>query len=121
MVIPLTIDNIVCNAEFQKMEKVINVSRELGERVSCCPLYHAWKYMEETDTFELITLTDNNTLRKRRKAECFDLIDHKSKLWWDSLSEKDNAAVKQWYADWLAVTETKVIPALPDILKAKEE
>ena len=120
MIIPLTIDNIVCNANFQKMEKVINVSRELGEQISCCPLYHAWKYIETTDTFELIQLLDNNTLRERRKAECFNLIDNKSILWWNSLSTEDNLAIKQWYADWLAVTDTKIIPELPNILKAKE-
>ena len=120
MIIPLTADNFVCNAEFQKMEKVINVSNELGARISCCPLYHVWQYIEAEDTFKLIPLMDNTTLRERRKVECFNIIDNKSILWWNSLSKEDETEVKQWYSAWLNVTNTKVIPELPKILNVEE-
>lgn len=120
MIVPLTVNNLVCSADLPKLERVVNVSRELGEKVACCPLYFAWRYIEADDDFALIPLLDDNTLRNRRQTECFDRIDNKSVLWWNSLSDEDEAEVKQWYNDWLNVTSTKVIPELPTIFRQKE-
>lgn len=48
-------------------------------------------------------------LRDLRKRECFAVI-NRGKAWYDLLTLEQEAELKQWYADWLHVTETKIVP-----------
>ena len=54
-------------------------------------------------------------LRRRRKTECFAIVD-RSKLWYDTLTSQQYQELRAWYDAWLSVTETKVIPTKPEWL-----
>ena len=53
-----------------------------------------------------------NLLRKQREKECFPII-NRGRLWYNSLTTLQMQQLKQWYNDWLMVTETLVIPKKP--------
>lgn len=53
-------------------------------------------------------------LRSRRNSECFKIIDNRSMLWWNNLSEARKEELNAWYSAWLNVTETLVIPEKPE-------
>ena len=59
-------------------------------------------------------------LRKLRAKECFAVI-NRGKLWYDSLTDEQYSELKNWYFDWLNVTETKNIPCRPTWLNGKLE
>ncbi len=59
-----------------------------------------------------------NLLRRRRELECFSVI-NRGKAWYDLLTLDQESELKQWYEDWLNVTETKVIPIRPNWLYDK--
>ena len=60
------------------------------------------------------------TLRKLRAKECFPVV-NRGKLWYDSLTDDQYSELKDWYFDWLDVTETKNIPCRPVWLNEKLE
>lgn len=51
-------------------------------------------------------------LRNRREAECFSVI-NRGQLWYEGISLTQLLELRKWYKDWLAVTETKVVPEKP--------
>lgn len=51
-------------------------------------------------------------LRARRETECFSVI-NRGQLWYEGISIPQLLELRQWYKDWLAVTETKVVPERP--------
>ena len=57
-------------------------------------------------------------LRQRREVECFPYV-NRGELWYEVYVDTDAKKVefKQWYLDWLAVTETLVAPTKPDWLE----
>lgn len=57
-------------------------------------------------------------LRKLRITECFSII-NRGKLWYDSLTLSEEAELRDWYAAWLNVTETLIIPKRPSWLDNK--
>lgn len=59
-----------------------------------------------------------NALRRQRDAECFKVI-NRGKAWYDLLTLDQETELKQWYHDWLNVTETLVIPIAPAWLNEK--
>ena len=59
-------------------------------------------------------------LRKLRAKECFSVI-NRGKLWYDSLTDEQYSELKNWYFDWLNVTETKNIPCRPAWLNGELE
>ena len=59
---------------------------------------------------------DENSLRERRERECFSILDNRSQLWWNKLTEIQREEIEAWYEAWLEVTETKVIPEKPSWL-----
>lgn len=106
------------SADQSKNNKIpINITFDEWQQISIIPEFMAWKYIQNEDKFILVDLLDLTVLRDRRQKECFNIIDNKSKLWWESLSEDDLAYIKQWYHDWLDVTKTLKIPELPQCLK----
>lgn len=107
-------DNTICYDGETK--KSVTISVETFNKITNCEFGHAWHYNEETKDFEYIELIDEESLRDRRQVECFNILDSRSKFWWDNLTEEQNIELKQWYQDWLKVTETKVIPIKPEWL-----
>lgn len=59
-------------------------------------------------------------LKKRREEECFSII-NRGKMWYDQLTEEQYLELRQWYFDWLNVTETRIIPTRPVWLNQKLE
>ena len=57
-------------------------------------------------------------LRFQREYQCFPII-NRGQLWYSNLSEQQLVELKEWYKAWLDVTETKVIPEIPEIKKMK--
>lgn len=51
-------------------------------------------------------------LRSRREKECFSVI-NRGQLWYEGVSITQLLELRKWYKDWLAVTETKVVPDKP--------
>lgn len=112
----LTTSNLVLNTFVEEpINRVLNVTEEQFKIINTHPAYSAWQYNDETDSFTLVSLLDEQSLRARRKEECFDLIDTKSKLWWDNLDPAMYTEISNWYHAWLDVTTTKQIPELPKI------
>ena len=56
-----------------------------------------------------------NELRAQREIECFPII-NRGALWYNTLTEEQEAELQVWYQAWLDVTETKVIPEKPEWL-----
>ena len=56
-----------------------------------------------------------NNLRAKRETECF-LIINRGQLWYDTLNEQQIVELKQWYIDWLDVTDTLEVPIKPSWL-----
>ena len=62
---------------------------------------------------------DNNRemvfLRSQREKACFPYI-NRGKLWYSKLSAEQKEELDAWYQAWLNVTDTKIIPAVPEWL-----
>lgn len=56
-----------------------------------------------------------NELRDRRDCECFQII-NRGQFWYDTLSDTQKEELRNWYQEWLDVTETKIIPEKPEWL-----
>ena len=57
-------------------------------------------------------------LRERRKSECFSVV-NRGLLWYMMLSDEQHAELNRWYAAWLDVTETLIVPDAPEWLNKK--
>lgn len=68
------------------------------------------KILDETERLSVF--------RKQRETECFPII-NRGKLWYDCLTLEQLVELKQWYKDWLDVTDTLVIPVKPKWLNEK--
>ena len=55
------------------------------------------------------------TLRQRREAECFSVI-NRGALWFTRLIEEQKAELDTWYQESLDVTETRTVPDKPSWL-----
>lgn len=55
--------------------------------------------------------TDNykNFLRQVRQYQCFSVI-NRGKLWYDKLTAEQVSSLANWYAQWLNVTESLIVP-----------
>ena len=67
-------------------------------------------YIPYTDT----ELAENKLteLRERRRTECFSVCDRA--CWYDALTQEQKAEVQAWRRAWLDVTDTLIIPDMPD-------
>ena len=59
-----------------------------------------------------------NFLRGLREKECFSVI-NRGKLWYNLLTNEQLTELKNWYTDWLNVTDTLEIPVKPEWLNNK--
>jgi len=89
----------------------LEVTDEQLEQISTFSFNTNWRYLN--GEFVLESLMDNDSLRARRQRECFNIIDNRSQLWWNRLSEEEKTELDVWYRAWLNVTKTKVIPNKP--------
>ena len=102
--------NIPSSEEDTEME----VSSEIFGKLGQIPFTKNWRYVN--GEFVLEDLMDDNTLRSRRQKECFNIIDNRSQLWYNHLTDAQKQELDGWYEAWLSVTETHVIPVKPDWL-----
>ena len=94
---------------------IIEISDYNFEKTSIFKVNTNWRYVD--GDFVIVELNDDGSLRNRRQLECFDIIDNRSKLWYDTLTEEQYDELKTWYEAWLKVTETKVVPVKPEWFK----
>ena len=75
---------------------------------------HPMLYTDE----ELKREYQRKILRQRREVECFPYV-NRGELWYEVYvdTEAKKMEFKQWYLDWLAVTETLVAPTKPEWLE----
>ena len=105
----------------EKSEKrTLIVGEEAYNKTFFSPLHFAWKVengelvnmrYEETPTEEI-----QAEIRSIRENEVFPIID-RSKLWYESLSDKQIIELRKWYKDWLNAPRTLSIPEKPKWLK----
>lgn len=54
-------------------------------------------------------------LRRQREIECFTII-NRGPLWYERLTTGEKEELRQWYQEWLDVTDTLKIPNPPSFL-----
>lgn len=89
----------------------LEITDEQLEQISTFGFNTNWRYVD--GEFVLESLMDDDSLRERRKRECFNIVDNRSQLWWNKLTEIQREEIEMWYETWLNVTETRVIPKKP--------
>lgn len=110
-------DGYVLGPYFNDFFKEFEVDNETAVKLSTFPLYRNWRYNFETKEYFLEELMSEDILKARRQKECFNIIDNRSQLWYNHLSDEHKIELDEWYQKWLDVTETKVIPTKPEWLK----
>lgn len=91
------------------------VDDELYERLMTCTIGMNWRFVD--DDFIMVDILDEKTIRERRQIECFNLVDNRSQLWWNHLSDEQKSELDKWYESWLIAPETKTIPEKPKWLE----
>ena len=69
-------------------------------------------YKVENDKFVLLISVeelDKEIIRKRRKSECFPII-NRGELWRETLTDEQRVELKTWYQQWLDAPQTNIIP-----------
>ena len=56
-------------------------------------------------------------LRNRREAECFSFINRSDQFYWNQFTLEQKEEARQWYVDWLKVTDTLKPPSKPRWLR----
>ena len=94
----------------------INNSDEEYDKISIMPFHKNWKLNNDGNSFYLIDLLTIEELKNRRERECFRIVDNRSPMWYNNLSEQQKQELNAWYQAWLNVTTTKIIPIKPEWL-----
>ena len=89
----------------------MEITDEQFEAISTFSFNTNWRYVN--GEFVLESLMDDDSLRERRQRECFNIVDNRSQLWWNKLTENQREEIEIWYEAWLNVTEARVIPKKP--------
>lgn len=95
-------------------DQEIEISDEQFEMMLVIPFNHNWRYVN--GDFILEPLMTDQALRERRERECFRIVDNRSMLWYNRLTQEQKDELNTWYQAWLDVTKTKVIPTVPEWL-----
>ena len=80
--------------------------------------FYAFRYQDghliyDAEAYEIhVTEETKEEYRLRREKECFSVI-NRGQLWYEGISITQLLELRKWYKDWLAVTETMVIPEKP--------
>lgn len=93
----------------------LNLTKEQFDKININYAGYNWKYVN--GKFKKLKYITTEYLQELRQQECFNFIDNRSKLWYDTLSEEQYAELKEWYQAWLDVTKTEKIPTKPSWLK----
>lgn len=94
---------------------IVEISDSEYEKIASFPFGKSWRYVN--GEFVLEVLMDDNNLRVRRQVECFNVVDNRSQLWWNHLTDDQKKELDDWYEAWLCVTKTHIIPEKPEWLK----
>lgn len=92
----------------------IEVNDETYSELCSFPYNHNWQY--SNGKWNLVCLDDELEIRRRRQKECFNLIDNRSQLWYNHITEEQKAELNLWYEAWLDAPKTKIIPVKPEWL-----
>lgn len=91
------------------------MDQETIDKLSSFPFYYNWQYKD--GKWNLVCINENAWLRLKRQRKCFDVLDNKSQMWYQMLTDEQTAELKEWYQAWLNVTDTKVMPETPSWIK----
>ena len=84
-------------------------------------IFRAYRYedgelvLDEKRLDELNNERLADELRYKREKQCFPII-NRGALWYGRLSDEQKVELDAWYQAWLNVTETKVVPNVPEWL-----
>jgi len=99
----------------------IEVTCELSEsdiaKLDLVRFGYAWQLNSQHNAITEVPVTTKEAIRFNRSANCFKLIDNKSTLWYQKLTNEQKAELDAWYQAWLDATVTKIIPTKPAWLK----
>lgn len=84
-------------------------------------VFRAYKYeggslildQNKLDALNVERTADN--LRRKREKICFPYI-NRGEMWYSRLSAEQKEELGAWYQAWLDVTDTRVIPEMPEWL-----
>lgn len=110
-------DGYVLSPYFNDFSEEIEVDQSIYDALNAMSFFKNWRYNFETKKFSLEDLLSEDALKGRRQKECFNIIDNRSQLWYNHLSDEHKTELDEWYQKWLDVTKTKVIPIKPEWLK----
>ena len=108
MIIRINENGYVESPYIQDATIEMEITEDQFEQISTFGFNTNWRYLD--GEFVLESLMDNDSLRARRQRECFNIVDNRSQLWWNKLTDVQRNEIEEWYEAWLSVTETKVIP-----------
>ena len=114
MIIRINENGYVESPYIQDATIEMEITEDQFEQISTFGFNTNWRYLD--GEFVLESLMDNDSLRARRQRECFNIVDNRSQLWWNKLTDVQRNEIEEWYEAWLSVTETKVIPQKPSWL-----
>lgn len=107
--------NTDVKGDVQLTDDIVTYSDEQYALLFDCDVFH---YVAQDDTTglpvkkEISAESKANYLRKQREKECFPIINRGS-LWYEKLSEEQDAELREWYQAWLDAPATLVIPDRP--------
>lgn len=108
-------DGFVASPYIKDANIEIEVTDELYASIMTCQIGKNWK--QEENKFIVVDILDDQVIRERRNIECFSVIDNRSPLWFNHLSEEKKQELNAWYEAWLTATATKIIPIKPEWLE----
>lgn len=111
----ITEEGYLLSPSFLNANIPVEVDDETYIKITICNRFKNWRLVNNEWILE--TLLTDDMLRLRRISECFNIIDNRSQLWWNRLTEEQKTELNDWYEKWLNITETKVIPEKPEWLK----
>lgn len=109
--------NYICEDESTQF---LEVDDNIFMETLAAPHHFTWKLVD--GKFQLVQYEEIPTdeklaeLRERREYECFHII-NRGELWYRTLTNEQLAELQDWYAAWLNVTETLIVPDKPSWLK----
>lgn len=101
-------DGFVASPYIKDANIEVEVNDELYASLMTCQIGKNWKLQD--GEFIIVDILEDKVIRERRNIECFGVIDNRSPLWFNHLSEDRKQELNVWYEAWLSATETKIIP-----------
>ena len=96
-----------------QFERFVELDKELNE-VNKNLQWNGTNFILSTNPKEVER--ELRVLREEREKECFSFI-NRGQMWYETLSYEQKQELRNWYIQWLDVTETKIVPDRPTWLK----